>query len=941
MEALVTRFLRALLPAILLTAAIGAPAAALEVKLTVSDASGTARKAGTVTSGVPFARGAVKDVKKLSVSVDGKAVPAQFEALARWDDGSVRWALLDCQADVAAGGKTELIIRDDGKNPAPAAAVKVVPAPEKLVISTGPMKLVVDRKKFTLLSSVTVDGKQLITSASRGLVLYTADGKEVLASPPQLVKVERAGPLRATVLLRGTFAGVHGGKLGYSLRLHAYAGAKFVKLRVWLENRGAHGYAGRKQKPTPEWFAFDGLSVELGLGLGAEISAECEGASAKGSLKVLQRGGKLAAMKYAVKSGGKQLKSGARTDGVMTLSGDGGKLTAAMRHFWQNCEKAVELDGKALKLWIWPREGQWPRPLGRISSYAKGLARSACRKGLYNLPGSVHKSSEMILDFSGRASAETSAELSAPLFAVAPAAYYAGTEAAPGLFAPPGVKTGEDECDAKLAAWTRMTRSLADPKSPSGIPAARKNGAGFWYGWMDFGDLSLPGRGPVSLHNDWPWVMLTGTMRSGDLRLLRMADEMMRHRVEVDQQWSDSDAATAGIRGFQRGSGGFAEFHCNQFSRSHPDITGTWLPGVVLYYMLTGDAKTRECIERSGSALARFWKTAPKSKNWYVRRKMGDMQVCARSIFAGCALYGLTADKKWLEFAQNIFRTRVVGKWKWDGSHLHDRRQIRRQGYTKDDVRYCYSIQALCLLHHLTGDKHLFELLKVGADRDFPDNFFDAPLFLADLHAYVALKTGKEDYGEDAAELWIEGSPEGKCPPVFLKDNTRWSTRRAMHMRAGHILQYYFWKRGKVKPTDPIVPLKIPPTVEFAAGAKKLVVEGESFLLERVQLKKLAGASGGQAVLFNYLDGRATRNVKLKKGTYEVMAYIFAPHREADAFFMKLANKYERICADKKGEVSTCTKMIVKMKADGVTQLRIEPAEIDFMIDRVEITKTD
>jgi hypothetical protein len=926
----------------------------MEVKLAVRDDAKVARKGGTVTSGVPFAKGAVKDPAKLSVSAGGKAIPAQFAVLSKWPDGSVRWALMDCVVDVPAGGKAELVLRDDGANPKPAAAAKAAAGADAVTITTGPLELTVDRKSPGLVTAAKVGGKQL-AGGGKGLVLFTADGKEVLAAPPDEVKVESAGPVRATVMLRGKFAGVHKGLLGYTARITAFAGRKFVKLRVWLENRGAHGYAGRKQKPRPEWFAFDGLALDLGLQLGGEVTAECEGVSAAGKFKVLQRCGKPAAkgsrsgpnysyksFHYAITGDGKELKRGERTDGVLRLSGEGGKLTAAMRHFWQNYEKAVELDGEALKLWLWPREGQYPRQLGRISNYAKNIARIACRKGLYSLPGSVHKSCEMILDFSGREPAATSAELSAPLFALATAEHYAETAAAPGMFAPSSARTDDDECNEMLEAWRKMVLSVADPASPSSIPHARRTSRlNFWYGWMDFGDIVLPGTGPVSLHYDWPWVTLVGAVRTGDLRLLRLAEEMVRHRVEVDQQWSDSEAASAGIRGFARGGGGFPDFHCNRLAYSHPGVEGTWLPGTVLHYMLTGDAKTRECLERASEAVARFWKTAPKSKSWYVRRKMGDMQICARSILGACAMYDLTAEKKWLDLGLGIFRSRVVGKWKYYGCHLHDRRQIRSQSYTKDDIKYCYSIQALCTLHDRTGDDHLFELLRVGCDREFPDNFFDAPLFLADLHAYVALRTGKADYGDDAVDLWLEGSPEGKCPPVYLPGNTRWSTRRAMHLRAGHILQYYAWKKGKIAPTVKLVEKKPPPPAEFPADGKKLVVEGESFLLERVQLRELKGASGGKAVLFDYLDGFAKRTVKLKPGSYEVMAYIYAPHREADAFFMKLAGSYERICADKKQEVSTCTKMTVKVDKPGGYELRLEPAETNFMIDRVEITRKD
>ncbi len=934
------------LAALCLAVLLCGPAAALEVALTVSETAGTARKGGTVTSGVPFARGAVKDVKKLSVSAGGKVLPAQFTGLARWDDGSVRWALMDTQVSLPAGGKAKLVVRGDGKNPAPASPVKVSDGKEKITISTGPLELAVDKKKFNLFSSVKIDGKQLVTSAGRGLVLYKADGGPVPAGAPAEVKVEAAGPMRATVMLRGKFPGVHGGMLGYTARVYAFAGRKFVKLRVWLENRGAHGYTNHKNKPPsrPEWYAFDGVALELGLALGGEVGAECEGVKAGGKFRVLQTcapGFTWKDLGYSITGGGKELKKGARTDGAVTLSGDGGKLVAAVRHFWQNYEKAIELDGSKLKLWLWPREGQYPRAFSGhgYPGYARKMMQPLRKKGLYNLAGSVHKGHEMILDFSGRRAAESSAELSRPLFALASARHYASTEAAPGLFAPPEVRTPEEDCNEKLDAWVRMTGSVADPAQASGLRRARR-GPGLWYGWMDFGDLAVPGKGAVSLHYDWPWVALVGAMRTGDVRFMRLAEEMTRHRVEVDQQWSDSAAAYPAYRGFQRAGYSFAHFHCARFTRNGPGADTTWLPGVVLYYMLTGDAKARECLERSSKALARFWARAAKSRDWYVRVKLGNMQVCARSIFSCCAMHGLTAEEKWLELALKIFNERVVAKWKYHGSHLHDRQQIRSQGYTRDDIRYCYSIQALCLLHHRTGSKKVLELLEVGCEKPFPANFFDAPLFLADLHAYVALKTGRKDYADDALEHWIEAFPDGKCPPVYLPANSQWSQRAAMQLRSGHLLQYCFWKKGKTPVWKPARVPKAPPPAEFPKdGVGPLVLEAESFGLTRSRVRKLAGASGGRAVLFDYLDGHAARTVKLKKGTYEIVAYIMAPHREADAFFMKAAGIYQRLYADEKQKISTAGKMTVKIARDGPCELRIEPAETDFFIDRVEIRK--
>jgi hypothetical protein len=584
---------------------------------------------------------------------------------------------------------------------------------------------------------------------------------------------------------------------------------------VWLENHGQHGYYYRGKTQPTEWCEIDGMAVELGLGLGGSASAECDGVKSSGKFKVYQYcknathyskpayGYKL--LEYRITADGKELKKGHHTEGVVTLSGGGGKLVAAVRNFWENYEKAIELDGSKLKVWLWPPEGRWPRRFydHHCPGYARGQIMPLWKIGVYNLPGSVHKGYELMLDFSGRDAAASAAELSRPLFALAGPDHYAATEAAPVVFAPPSVRTDDDECNAKIDAWLNMTRSVADPKSKYSIWHGRttreKRGNaftdGYWYGWMEFGDLAIPGIGYASLHYDWPLIMNMGLMRTGDPGFLRLVTEMMRHRVDVDQQWSDR--ALEPFRGFPRPGYGYTQYHCARFTGPHPNVDNTWLAGTVLYYMLTGDAKTRECIDRVAKAIPPAWERMAKSKSYGTRVKLGDMQMAARSMNSACAMYALTAEKKWLDFALKLFRQRVIPKWKGLGPHLHARQQIRSQSYTRDDIKYCYSIQALCQLHHLTGDKKLFELLKAGCDKDFPENWFDAPLFLADLHAYVALKSGQANYAEDAVEHWIEGSPESKCYPVFLPNNSQWSRRAGMHMRTGHWLQYYFWKKGK------------------------------------------------------------------------------------------------------------------------------------------------
>ena len=803
---------------VLMLVILGSVAQAVNVDLQVDPAGKVPRKSALVTSGIPFEKGALKDVSKLSASVDGKPVPAQFAKTVRWDDGSVRWALLDTQIAMPPAGAAKLVVSDSGKNPRPASPVKVEDGAEAVKVSTGPLVLVLGKKKPGLIESLKVDGKELLTATGKGLVIVKEGGGEVVASAPSEVRVEHAGPVRAVVCLKGSFPGLHKGLLRYTARISVHAGQKFIKVHLWLENHGADGHGDVK----PEWFAFDGMAVDLGLGLGETLVASCEGVKGKGQLKVLQvckKGAKRPKsepyytnkeLEYTIHSGAEELKKGQRTDGIVQIKGDAGVLTAGIRDFWQNYEKAIEVNGKTLRLWLWPTEGKWPRPGRNLTSKHLRRLNGFAKDKLYLLRGSAHKGHEFILDFSGRATEATAAELSEPFFARASAQYYAQTEAVPAIFTPGTAKTGNRGCDFKLKSWNKMGRNVADPKTTKSIFAARNEyqvfGIGYfgdsshWYGWMDFGDLSVPGKGQVSLHYDWPLLVMLEYLRNGDASALRLATEMARHRIDVDQYWSDRDPPN--INGIQSGSV-WPTFHAKGGKRkgraTGPNPGGTWIAGPALWYMLTGEPKAREACLRSAEGLVRAWESIAKEKVYGGGIKV-RMAANAWAIDSFCATYDLTGEKRWLNEALKLFNTNITDKWKKYGPHLHapGKGQLVGQSYIKEDIQYCYAIAQLCNLHRQTGDKNVLKLLTDGCEKPLsPDSYFDAPIFTAGLYAYVGRVTQNPVYLKKAVEDFGLGFPESKNPPVYLPNNNTWSSRAAMLLRAGELVQYGLGKQGQ------------------------------------------------------------------------------------------------------------------------------------------------
>ena len=82
----------------------GAATPGWDIELTVQNHAGVACESSPVTSGVPLKMGMLASVDELRmVNATGKTVPAQFRALTRWPDASIRWVLCDFQASMAAG----------------------------------------------------------------------------------------------------------------------------------------------------------------------------------------------------------------------------------------------------------------------------------------------------------------------------------------------------------------------------------------------------------------------------------------------------------------------------------------------------------------------------------------------------------------------------------------------------------------------------------------------------------------------------------------------------------------------------------------------------------------------------------------------------------------------------------------------------------------------
>jgi exo-rhamnogalacturonan lyase-like protein len=756
---------------------------ALEVPLTVTESTGVDRALEPVTTGVPFAKGVLKNVSGLSVvDANGKRLPCQFRQTSSWSDGSVRWALMDTQVTVAANESTTVKV-GTGARARPASPVVVTDKAGALSVSTGRLAFTVSKTKFNIFQSLSVDGKDLISGKSPGLVLYPGAGNVVANGAPKVIKVEEAGPMRTVVLVRGVYPKVHKGLLHYTVRITAYAGKPYVKLRVWLENDGKYGYVG-----TGEWYRFDGQAVEFDLGLGDIKNVSLDGERVAGgglNFRVAQHNPKLnwQGFKYTATADGKTVKTGARTGGVVSLDGAKGKLTVGVRYFWENYSKAIEVDDGRLKIWLWPTDGQWPVVTGRWRNRGGGDFRQFVKPGVYHIPGCVRKGHELILDFSGRNAKAAAATLRSPLMALAKPEYYASTQAAPGWFAPAAFKTGDAKYDKAAANWDKQALNGVDHGARSSVWKAREGGAGrvrmSWYGWMNFGDNAWGG-GFSSLHYDWSWTMLLNYMRQGNREFLDMGVTMVRHLIEVDHLWSTRNhKMLQQMARFEFNSpythGGLSDGRCK------PTPSHVWISGVVLYYMLTGDPIAKECAISTGKGLrlrmVNRFKKAPSAG--------GQGRSSGWGMLVYCSLFDLTGDKKYLDDGLILFRNNQKMKWKAKGP------------YADGGLQYYYSTQGLCELQDRTGDAEIMQMLEEGCKGNFSDKYAEWRVFLSNIYAYVGHKKNNPAYIKKAKDLFLGYKSPG-IPKCFTSSGA-WDKETGKYIRNGHILQHVLWKQAQKK----------------------------------------------------------------------------------------------------------------------------------------------
>jgi hypothetical protein len=682
---------------LILGASLPVSAQDLNVPLRVVESPGVARTAETITSGIPLPieMGILSTAGLGIFDAGNREIPAQFKVLSRWhgrpgDSGrAIKWLLVTFQSDLSPLSERSFHLRR-GRGVSPASPVRVTEAPSVVKVDTGPLQFTVSRARFNVIDTLVMKERTIIRSSpENGITIRDHEGRVFRsgAIAPESVVVEEAGPIRAVIRMEGVHSDGKGTLLRSIVRVHAYAGKSHLRVFHALRNDNSYGYSA----PAEHAYLRD-VHLDFKCDLGMLLKASFQDESyilAPGQLRVLEVDMAGADSSSHVKDtnndlhdnfirrirdeGGKALREfggkdgspeNGRDTGFMDLGNEKAGVTVTLRYFWQNFPKSLTAmaDGR-IRVGLWPEFGEYVD-----EGYYGRTPPPASAEDDYTFGGGRQKTHEVFLRFRATSQAEAkvreaSMAFKHPLFATAEPSWHAESrttqlmiEARPwrkeaGLDT---VLAGDLERYERFqeAKWSLAATDWVQNLGHVTYSVFRQRGGSYggrqFYNWMNFGDTPW-GAGYCQGHYDWPYSTLLSFVRTAERPFLDLAIPMARHRMDIDQYHTTKDRYN--ISGGQRFEKG--EQHGNM--TVPPTPSHTWIHGLLLYWVLTGDEFAREAAEETLAFYRGYWNRVGPPFHGLG----GEARTGGWSLMGLTELYDYLGETEALELARKIVRAYI------------------------------------------------------------------------------------------------------------------------------------------------------------------------------------------------------------------------------------------------------------------------------------------
>ena len=694
---------------------------AAEFPLTVREPAGIARHHAPITSGVPFGKGELRSADAITLLTTGTkpaAMPLQTEVLARWADGSIKWLLLDFQADLPANKTTTFVVKygPGVTRPPVTNPIVITDGYEGMSVDTGRLRMHLDRKNFRPLTAIWLDrnedgrytDEERITHAdSPGLSLPTPDGNQFHAhrSPIQITR-EQQGPLRTCLKLKGTHKNENGHFFRYIIRLHLFRGKPDIRIDYTFVNDNAAKTMSQVASLTCGW-KLAGTDPAFYHLAGPRTDPP----------RLFQVDDR----RFRVNN----QPAGRTASGWAATWNRQGGIAVGVRHFWQNWPKSLSVGQRGLSVGILPGfakgtyDGRPIRDEAKLFYYL--------RNGEYSFKIGVAKTHEMWATFfTGKPTPETLDDhfrsRQQRLLAQATPERIAATAV---LGAMPPARPGP------TAAYDKWFSGFLD-KHMHGQEEVRE------YGLLNFGDwYSIPWDSWGNLEYDTTRCFFQQYLRTGDRRYFDQAEPAARHLIDVDVVhavnqpireyggswqiepgaiWAHSVGHTGGYYGRYDGE----KYHDiaplimkGAYQLGLVDLGHHWIGGAFDHFLLTGDRRTQEVAVMVSDAMAR---RTPTRYTDHLRGIGWPLQMMMAAWDAtGNQAYLAAATRQWRRLRQHLDPDRgwVIKLAFGHCSEASDAGRCRGQ----NAYMLALTLSGLARYHEATGDPEVLVGLTAGIDQ--------------------------------------------------------------------------------------------------------------------------------------------------------------------------------------------------------------------------------
>ncbi len=639
----------------------------LDVKLTVSDALGIIRNGEIVCSGVPFGEGILRVEDQVCVqTLDGTPLPTQTKALGKWQDGSVKWLLVQFPVDCNALSSKEYYLRK-GESPASSQTINISDNDDHIRIDTGTLCADIPKDRLTFIENACLNGNINVTASGTPMDFILEDGTILSSadSKPESITIEEDGLLRTTIRVIGWIKDKEQNQL-YRLdtRLRFYAGKSYVRADYTFICLG-----------QPSLHHIKEISLNIKPDLGEKINLAMPDDS--GMIQTPLSSGERAILSVddqMVCSVGLEdniTTAESHLDGWSVLADEGKYIGVAVRDFWHLCPKAIEVSSDKIKIELW--DG------------------SNCN--ILNLGRTRAKTHQILYDFGTvKADNEISDHIRAfhnPLIAITDPEYFCDTDAL-GTLSPSGA--------VETAKYDQKIEQSFDALKLQRKEMPRENGM------LHYGDYYHGGYGNKLTRGDLEYDTAHACFllyaRSGDRKYYDFAVATNQHFIDIDINQETGE---------QRFHGYSENADTHEAVTTGMEWGHLFVDGPAEAYYLTGDERSLDSVRMISDCVATI--------------ADGEGYDKIRGIFAGaerqlgwpldvlCRSYEVIGDEKYLNAATKIINfiksyakdpLTAYQDGKWWRSWMMDGCKVFMTGELHDGLNAYYNI---------THDKELKDVI--------------------------------------------------------------------------------------------------------------------------------------------------------------------------------------------------------------------------------------